>query len=66
MYGKLGRRRQPLQSNERSRFRFASSYRRFIRSILILLAFIALLPPIYFHFRLRRFHQANRCGLKDS
>ncbi|XP_021300009.1 glycerophosphodiester phosphodiesterase GDPD4 isoform X3 [Herrania umbratica] len=73
MYGKLGR-RQHLQgqgqghglgrSNRASLFRFSSSYKSLVRFTLILLAFIALLPPIFFHFRLRRFHQMQlrRCG----
>ncbi|XVF63480.1 hypothetical protein PTKIN_Ptkin09bG0090000 [Pterospermum kingtungense] len=69
MYGKgkqVGRRQQ-LQgrSNGVSLFRFSSSsfYKR-LRLILILLAFVALLPPVFFHFRLRRFQQMQlrRCG----
>ncbi|XWS24655.1 hypothetical protein CRYUN_Cryun27aG0001000 [Craigia yunnanensis] len=44
-------------------FRFFSFYKR-LRLILILLAFLALLPPVFFHFRLRCFHQMQlrRCG----
>ncbi|GMI90748.1 glycerophosphodiester phosphodiesterase 4 [Hibiscus trionum] len=44
-------------------FRFSSFYSR-LRFILILLAFVAILPPLFFHFRLRRFHQTqlSKCG----
>ncbi|XP_024961861.1 glycerophosphodiester phosphodiesterase GDPD4 isoform X2 [Cynara cardunculus var. scolymus] len=34
--------------------------RKFVfRFVLIILAFIAILPPVYFHFKLRRFHQVK-------
>ncbi|XWS22015.1 hypothetical protein CRYUN_Cryun30bG0107300 [Craigia yunnanensis] len=70
MYGKgkqIGRRQQLLQgrSNGVSLFRFSSSYfYKRLRLILVLLAFVALLPPVFFHFRLRRFHQMQlrKCG----
>lgn len=41
------------------RVRFCS-----LKSIILSLAILALLPPIVFHFRLRRFHQIQlrRCG----
>ncbi|KAK8677727.1 hypothetical protein V6N13_143250 [Hibiscus sabdariffa] len=54
-----GRRR----SHGTPQFRFSSFYSR-LRFILILLAFVAILPPLFFHFRLRRFHQTqlSRCG----
>ncbi|PON95155.1 Glycerophosphoryl diester phosphodiesterase [Trema orientale] len=40
------------------------SSKRLFRTIIISLAFIALFPPIFFHFRLRRFHQIQlrKCG----
>ncbi|GMN56473.1 hypothetical protein TIFTF001_025589 [Ficus carica] len=41
-----------------------SSPKRLIRKIIISLVVIALLPPIFLHFRLRRLHQIqlNKCG----
>ncbi|KAF2290865.1 hypothetical protein GH714_015923 [Hevea brasiliensis] len=69
-----GRRRPPplLQTNRtglqgvtRNRFPISlPSSRRTFRLIIISLAFIALVPPIFFHFRLRRFHQMRlrKCG----
>ncbi|KAL0456271.1 UNVERIFIED_CONTAM: Glycerophosphodiester phosphodiesterase GDPD4 [Sesamum latifolium] len=36
----------------------SSSRRKLFRSLLITLAIIAILPPLYFHFTLRRFHQS--------
>ncbi|GKV09191.1 hypothetical protein SLEP1_g20731 [Rubroshorea leprosula] len=64
--GHLGRRQQQQQLHQRfpgraPRFpiRFSSSSYRKLRFILISLAFVALLPPFFFHFRLRRFHQVN-------
>lgn len=41
-----------------------SSRKRLIRKIIISLVVIALLPPIFLHFRLRRLHQIqlNKCG----
>lgn len=73
--GGLGGRRRPapllqshrtgLQGMTGNRFpmRLPSSRRTF-RLIIISLAFIALFPPIFFHFRLRRFHQirSRKCG----
>ncbi|KAF7836382.1 glycerophosphodiester phosphodiesterase GDPD4 [Senna tora] len=49
-------------SRNRLRFRFSS--RRVIRTIIISLALVAILPPIFFHFRLRRLHQIQlrKCG----
>ncbi|GLU16300.1 hypothetical protein SLE2022_327390 [Rubroshorea leprosula] len=73
--GHLGRRQQQQQLHQRfpgraPRFpiRFSSSSYRKLRFILISLAFIALLPPFFFHFRLRRFHQAQlrRCSWLKS
>ncbi|KAL5538977.1 hypothetical protein UlMin_043315 [Ulmus minor] len=44
------------------RFRFSS--RRVFRTLIVCLAFIALFPPIFFHLRLKRFHQIRlrKCG----
>jgi hypothetical protein len=42
----------------RIRFRFSSQ--RLFRTIIISLAFIATVPPIFFHFRLRGFHQVSQ------
>ncbi|TYH72732.1 hypothetical protein ES332_D05G275300v1 [Gossypium tomentosum] len=55
----VGRRR----SHGTPLFRFSSFYTR-LRFILILLAFVALLPPLFFHFKLRRLHQTKlrKCG----
>ncbi|XP_022718177.1 glycerophosphodiester phosphodiesterase GDPD4 isoform X3 [Durio zibethinus] len=66
MYGKGRRQQLQGRSNGASLFRFSSSfsfYKR-LRFILVLLALVALLPPVFFHFRLRRFHQMQlrRCG----
>ncbi|WOL01577.1 glycerophosphodiester phosphodiesterase GDPD4 isoform X3 [Canna indica] len=38
------------------------------RSLLLLFAFLALAPPLFFHFRLRRFHQmrSRKCGWLES
>ncbi|KAJ7949938.1 Glycerophosphodiester phosphodiesterase GDPD4 [Quillaja saponaria] len=73
MSSRLGRRQQLFQNVgsgawSRNGFRIRFSSQRVIRTIIISLALVALLPPIYFHFRLRRFHQMQlrRCGwLKD-
>nr|XP_016497410.1 PREDICTED: glycerophosphodiester phosphodiesterase GDPD4-like isoform X6 [Nicotiana tabacum] len=42
--------------------------RKVFRSLLIGLALIAIIPPIYFHFRLRRFHQmqSQKCSWLHS
>ncbi|KAK6940372.1 Glycerophosphodiester phosphodiesterase domain [Dillenia turbinata] len=40
-------------------FRNFSSRRRFFPLIILILALVALLPPIFFHFRLRRLHQVR-------
>ncbi|KAI3758758.1 hypothetical protein L6452_06330 [Arctium lappa] len=43
--------------------------RKFVfRFVLIILAFIAILPPVYFHFKLRRFHQVKlkKCSWLNS
>lgn len=42
----------------RIRLRFSSQ--RLFRTIIISLAFIATVPPIFFHFRLRGFHQVSQ------
>lgn len=39
------------------RFRLRFSSQRLFRTIIISLVFIAVVPPIFFHFRLRNFHQ---------
>ncbi|KAL0326449.1 UNVERIFIED_CONTAM: Glycerophosphodiester phosphodiesterase GDPD4 [Sesamum radiatum] len=46
----------------------SSSRRKLFRSLLITLAIIAILPPLYFHFSLRRFHQIQlrNCGWMQS
>ncbi|XP_016566006.2 glycerophosphodiester phosphodiesterase GDPD4 isoform X7 [Capsicum annuum] len=55
-------RRHGLLSNTPN-FRVFTS-RKVFRSLLIVLALIAILPPIYFHFRLRSFHQiqSQKCS----
>ncbi|KAK2658809.1 hypothetical protein Ddye_005342 [Dipteronia dyeriana] len=70
---RLGRRQQLFQRqtnkfNIRRLFPPSSSKKSF-RLILTTLAFIACLPPVFFHLRLRRFHQIQlkKCGwLKES
>uniref|UniRef100_A0A7N0RG88 glycerophosphodiester phosphodiesterase n=1 Tax=Kalanchoe fedtschenkoi TaxID=63787 RepID=A0A7N0RG88_KALFE len=44
------------------------SNRRFFRLLLVGLAFVAIFPPVYFHFRLKRFQQmrSRRCGWLDN
>ena len=37
-----------------------SSQRRLFRTIIISLVFIAVVPPIFFHFRLKRLHQVQQ------
>ncbi|KAJ4713893.1 Glycerophosphodiester phosphodiesterase GDPD4 [Melia azedarach] len=64
---RFGRRQPPLlqrQSNQISIRRLFSLSKRSFRLILISLAFIAICPPVFFHFRLRRFHQMQlkKCG----
>ncbi|KAL5845627.1 hypothetical protein ACOSQ3_009151 [Xanthoceras sorbifolium] len=65
---RLGRRQQQLFQRQSDRFNirrlFPSSSKKSFRLILTILAFIAFLPPIFFHFRLRRFHQMQlkKCG----
>ncbi|XP_062152589.1 glycerophosphodiester phosphodiesterase GDPD4 [Alnus glutinosa] len=46
------------------RIRLRYSSQRLFRTIIISLAFIATVPPIFFHFRLRGFHQMQqrKCG----
>ncbi|KAA8544559.1 hypothetical protein F0562_022582 [Nyssa sinensis] len=57
---RLGRRQQLQRhgfwQNRNLRLRGFTSHKLF-RFLLISLAFIAILPPIFFHFKLRRFHQ---------
>ncbi|XP_058090016.1 glycerophosphodiester phosphodiesterase GDPD4 isoform X2 [Magnolia sinica] len=63
------RKKQPqrsLHSRLWKRFlRFSS--KRFLR-LLLIIGFIAFIPPIFFHFRLRRFHQMQlqKCGWLDD
>ncbi|KAL5776057.1 hypothetical protein ACOSP7_008983 [Xanthoceras sorbifolium] len=65
---RLGRRQQQLFQRQSDRFNirrlFPSASKKSFRLILTILAFIAFLPPIFFHFRLRRFHQMQlkKCG----
>uniref|UniRef100_A0A2N9EDT8 glycerophosphodiester phosphodiesterase n=1 Tax=Fagus sylvatica TaxID=28930 RepID=A0A2N9EDT8_FAGSY len=61
---KLGRRQQQQQQRGQGRFRIRFSSRRLFRTIIITLAFIAIFPPIFFHFRLKRFNQmqGRKCG----
>ncbi|KAH9781994.1 glycerophosphodiester phosphodiesterase GDPD4 [Citrus sinensis] len=68
---RLGRRQQPFvqrQSNQGSIRRLIAPSKRSFRLILICLAFVAFFPPIFFHFRLRRFHQMQlkKCGWLDG
>lgn len=67
-----GRRHQPSllqrhqgrwRNNRFPKLKFSGSRKSF-RYIIIILAFIALLPPIFFHFKLRRLHQTQlkKCG----
>ncbi|XP_057973044.1 glycerophosphodiester phosphodiesterase GDPD4 isoform X6 [Malania oleifera] len=61
----MGRRQQQLHAQRgvwqwRDGFnlrRILSSHRRSYKLLIMSLAFIALVPPIFFHFRLKRFHQ---------
>ncbi|KAJ4838068.1 hypothetical protein Tsubulata_026910 [Turnera subulata] len=56
---------RPLwRANNNNRF----PIRKTFRIIILILAFIALLPPLLFHFRLRRFHQilAKKCGWMNN
>ncbi|PON34893.1 Glycerophosphoryl diester phosphodiesterase [Parasponia andersonii] len=59
---KVGRR--ALFHSQRNVGGLRLSSKRLFRTIIISLAFIALFPPIFFHFRLRRFHQIQlrKCG----
>ncbi|KAH9725996.1 glycerophosphodiester phosphodiesterase GDPD4 [Citrus sinensis] len=68
---RLGRRQQPFvqrQSNQSNIRRLIAPSKRSFRLILICLAFVAFFPPIFFHFRLRRFHQMQlkKCGWLDG
>ncbi|GFQ05796.1 glycerophosphodiester phosphodiesterase gdpd4 [Phtheirospermum japonicum] len=49
-------------------FSLSWSRRKLLRFILIALAIIAFLPPLYFHFSLRRFNQIQlrKCGWMPS
>ncbi|XP_057973041.1 glycerophosphodiester phosphodiesterase GDPD4 isoform X4 [Malania oleifera] len=63
----MGRRQQQLHAQRgvwqwRDGFnlrRILSSHRRSYKLLIMSLAFIALVPPIFFHFRLKRFHQMH-------
>ncbi|XP_008459510.2 glycerophosphodiester phosphodiesterase GDPD4 isoform X1 [Cucumis melo] len=57
---RLGRRRWIGQRTWRNRFPFRFSSRRLFRLTILCLAFIAILPPIYFHFKLKRFQQIQQ------
>ncbi|KAE9598375.1 putative glycerophosphodiester phosphodiesterase [Lupinus albus] len=48
----------------RTKLRFRFSSRKVIRNIILCLVLFAILPPIFFHFRLSRFHQmqVRKCG----
>ncbi|GAB2271113.1 hypothetical protein Dimus_005961 [Dionaea muscipula] len=63
----LGRRRQQQLLVRQSPWRRGFSYRRWFtrtRTLVILLAVLALAPSIFFHFKIRRFHQMQEemCG----
>ncbi|KAL6498383.1 hypothetical protein OROHE_026651 [Orobanche hederae] len=49
-------------------FTLSLSRRKFLRCLLIFLAIIAILPPLYFHFSLRRFNQMQlrKCSWMQS
>ncbi|CAB4288994.1 unnamed protein product [Prunus armeniaca] len=64
---RLGRRLSLQQRQQRfgfGAFLFRFSSKRVFRAILISLAFIAFVPPIFFFFKLKRFHQTQlrKCG----
>ncbi|KAL7605407.1 hypothetical protein Lser_V15G19114 [Lactuca serriola] len=50
---------QSLDRNLSRRIRGILSRRFIFRSVLVILAVIAILPPVYFHFKLRRIHQTQ-------
>ncbi|XP_010912673.1 glycerophosphodiester phosphodiesterase GDPD4 [Elaeis guineensis] len=57
-----------LLPSSRRRQRFPRLASKRLLRLLLLLAFLAVIPPIFFHFRLRRFNQirSRKCGwLKD-
>ncbi|CAN1841894.1 Glycerophosphodiester phosphodiesterase GDPD4 [Linum perenne] len=56
-------RRNNNRSSFSTSFRLLSSRKTF-RLVIVVLAFIALAPPVFFHFRLRRFQQmqSRKCG----
>ncbi|XP_031288198.1 glycerophosphodiester phosphodiesterase GDPD4 isoform X2 [Pistacia vera] len=65
---RFSRRQQRQQLPQSFQFlyprRLFSPTRRAFRWLLITLAFIAIVPPVFFHFRLRHFHQMQleKCG----
>ncbi|CBI17004.3 hypothetical protein VitviT2T_029251 [Vitis vinifera] len=61
---RIGKKQPQLQRHGRSQRYLRISSFRSVRFIIICLAFIAIVPPIFFHFRLRRFHQMQlrKCG----
>ncbi|KAE8648976.1 glycerophosphodiester phosphodiesterase GDPD4 isoform X3 [Cucumis sativus] len=61
---RLGRRRWIGQRTWRNRFPFRFSSRRLFRLTILCLAIIAILPPIYFHFKLKRFQQIQQRNCK--
>ena len=56
---RIGKKQPQLQRHGRSQRYLRISSFRSVRFIIICLAFIAIVPPIFFHFRLRRFHQVG-------
>ncbi|KAM7253294.1 hypothetical protein ACFE04_025912 [Oxalis oulophora] len=63
--GRAGRRQQQRRHiGRRFRTLIFSSRKRTIRFAIICLALIALLPPVFFHFKLKRIHQMQliKCG----
>ncbi|KAL4583166.1 hypothetical protein LXL04_007732 [Taraxacum kok-saghyz] len=50
---------QSLDRNLSRKIRGFLSRRFLFRFVLVMLAVMAILPPVYFHFKLRRFHQAQ-------
>ncbi|XP_022930187.1 glycerophosphodiester phosphodiesterase GDPD4 [Cucurbita moschata] len=57
---RFGRRRWIGQRTWRNRFPFRISSRRIFHLTILCLALIAILPPIFFHFKLKRFQQMQQ------
>ncbi|KAL8470182.1 hypothetical protein ACS0TY_032884 [Phlomoides rotata] len=72
MHERSDRQQRQLRLQRRSLFPrklgLFSSRRKLLRFLLICLAITAILPPLYFHFRLRRFHQiqSQKCSWMQS